>query len=617
MGYTSMKGGYIGKFLRVDLSSGGIKEEKISEEILRDFIGGRGLGVKILYDELRPGVDPLSPENKIAILTGPVTGTSAPESGRWCSVTKSPLTGTIHDSQSGGDFGPYLKFAGLDGVIFEGASEKPVLLWVEDGDAELRDASHLWGKDVFATTDSLIDGDKITRVACIGPAGENLVKFANIMNEKHRAAGRGGHGAVLGSKKLKAIVARGEKRPVIADEDALKETNQHVIKKIHEMSATGDSLPKHGTAILVNDINEEGGYPTKNFQTGVFATADRTSGETLTDTLLKMKMSCWGCIIGCGRVSKVPPWSPFSGEGEGPEYETIWALGAQCGVDNLEAISKTNYMCNELGLDTIEMGNLIGLAMELYEKGYMDPELTRGLDLKFGNPQALVELTWRTAMRSGIGDDIAEGGINFATKYKAPELFMGVRGQGLPAYDPRVFQGHGLGYATSNRGGCHLRAYLIAGEVVGEICGDEIELDPQQTEGKAQWVIIFQNLYSTCDSMILCKFNTFAIGANEFASTLSAVTGWSYTADDVLKTGERVYNMERAFNIREGKHWQDEIPKRFLEDPMPEGPKKGEVLRLDEMLGEYYDLRGWVEGKPTKAKLKELGLDQAAGDVGV
>lgn len=612
-----MVGGYVGKFLRIDLGSGQIKDEKIPEETLRDFIGGRGLGVKILYDELKTGIDPLSPENKIVILTGPVTGTPAPESGRWCSVTKSPLTGTIHDSQSGGDFGPYLKFAGVDGVIFEGASEKPVFLWIENGHAELKDASHLWGKDVFTTTDEIIKGDKKIRVACIGPAGENLVKFASIMNEKHRAAGRGGHGAVLGSKKVKAIAVRGDTRPSIADEDALKEANEGVVKKIHEMSTTGDSLPKHGTAVLVNVINEEGGYPTRNFQTGVFATADRTSGETLTDTLLIDKMACWGCIIRCGRVSRVPPWSQYSGEGEGPEYETIWALGAQCGVDNLEAITKAYYLCNELGIDAIEMGNLIGLAMDLYEKGYIDPELTRGLDLKFGTTQALVELTWRTALRSGIGDDIAEGGVRFATKYKAPELFMGVRGQGLPAYDPRAFQGHGLGYATSNRGGCHLRAYMIAAEVVGEVCGEEIELDPLQTEGKAKWVKIFQDLYSTCDSLILCKFNTFAVGAEEFASTLSAITGWRYTADDIMRVGERIYNLERAFNVREGVHWEDKLPKRFLEEPLPEGPKKGQVLKLDEMLEEYYQLRGWIGGKPTKTKLKELGLDRASEDVGV
>lgn len=616
-----MVGGYVGKFLRADLSTSGIKEEKFSDDVLKDFIGGRGLGVKILYDELKPGINPLSPENKILVMTGPVTGTPSPGTGRWCSVTKSPLTGTIHDSQGGGDFGPYLKFSGFDGIIFEGASEKPVYLWLDDGNAEIKDASHLWGKDVFQTTDTIIKdhGDKNTRVACIGPAGENLVRFAAIMNDKHRAAGRGGHGAVLGSKKVKAIAVRGDKRPLIADDVTFKETTDKVRRKIKEMSVTSESLPNRGTAFLVDVINEEGGYPTRNFQTSVFSTADRTSGETLRDTLLIKDKGCWGCIIRCGRVTKVPAWSRFSGEGEGPEYESIWAHSAQCGVDNLEAISKANYLCNELGLDTIEMGNLIGLAMELYEKGYMEEEATRGVDLKFGNEQAIVEMTWRTAYRSGLGDDIAEGGVALAKKYKAPELFMGVKGQGLPAYDPRAFQGHGVGYATSNRGGCHLRAYMIAAEVAGEVTGEKIKLDPLKTEGKPKWLKIFQDLYGACDSLIVCKFNTFAVGAEEFAGLLTGATGWRYTAEDVMKVGERIYNLERAFNIREGFKGREEdtLPKRFLEDPIPEGPKKGQVLKLGEMLDEYYELRGWKDGVPTKEKLKELGLEKASEDIGV
>ncbi|HJX23836.1 MAG TPA: aldehyde ferredoxin oxidoreductase family protein [Candidatus Bathyarchaeia archaeon] len=613
-----MVGGYAGKFFRVNLSSGQVEEETIPEETLRDFIGGRGLGVKIIYDELKPGTDPLGPDNKIVILTGPVTGTPTAESGRWCSVTKSPLTGTIHDSHSGGDFGPYLKFAGVDGMIIEGVSPKPVYLWVENSGISIMDASDLWGKDVNDTTDMLRKGDDRVRVACIGPAGENLVKFAGIINEKWRAAGRGGHGAVLGSKKVKAIATKGSAVPPVADRDALRRVNEKILKNLNLMSATGDLLPKLGTPCLVNVINDEGAYPTRNFQTGVFATAERESGETLKDTLLTGTMGCWGCVMKCGRVSKVPAWSPYSGEGEGPEYETIWSFGADCGVDNLEAISKANYLCNELGVDTIEMGNLIALAMELSEKGYIDPKLLRGLDLKFGNPQALTELTWRTAYRSGIGNDIAEGGIKFATKYKAPELFMGVRGQGLPAYDPRGIQGMGLSYATSNRGGCHLRGYMTAAEVVGEVCGEKIKLDPLKTEGKAKWTKIFQDLYAVVDSMIVCKFNTFAVGANEFAPQLSAITGWNYTPDDIMKIGERIYNLERAFNVRENTGLEvDTVPKRFLEEPLPEGPKKGNVLRLGEMLGEYYQLRGWVDGKPTKAKLMELGLTKAAEEVGI
>jgi len=612
-----MPGGYMGKFLRVNLTDGTIKEEKISDEVLKMFIGGRGLGVKILYDELKPGVDPLSPENKIVILTGPLTGTAAPSSGRWCSVTKSPLTGTIHDSHSGGYFGPELKFAGFDGVIIEGASEKPVYIWIHDGEAELRDASHLWGKDTHDTTDMICKelGDEKIKVACIGPAGENLVKIAGIINDKHRAAGRGGHGAVLGSKKLKAIAVRGTQRVPITSEEAFREAVRRALDKIKESAVTSQSLPAYGTAVLVNIINEQGLFPTRNFQTGVFPTASRISGETMAETILVKKKPCWGCPIACGRVTKVPPWSPYSGEGEGPEYETIWAFGAQCGVDNLEAIAKANYLCNELGLDTISMGHVIGTAMELYEKGYIKPEQTRGVDLKFGNVEAIVELTWRTAYRSGLGNDLAEGSRRLAEKYGAPELSMDVKGQELPAYDPRGAQGHGLGYATSNRGGCHLRAYMIAAEILGI----PEKLDPLTTEGKAKWVITFQDLFATCDSLVLCKFVTFAFGAEEFADMLSAATGWNLTADDVMKIGERIYNLERAFNIREGFKGRDEdtLPKRLLEEPMPEGPVKGYVVKLNEMLDEYYNLRGWKDGVPTKDKLKELGLDKAADEIGV
>ena len=607
----------MGKFLRVNLTDGTIKEEKISDEVLKMFIGGRGLGVKILYDELKPGVDPLSPENKIVILTGPLTGTAAPSSGRWCSVTKSPLTGTIHDSHSGGYFGPELKFAGFDGIIIEGVSEKPVYLWIHDGEAELRDASHLWGKDTHDTTDMICKelGDEKIKVACIGPAGENLVKIAGIINDKHRAAGRGGHGAVFGSKKLKAIAVRGTQRVPITSEEAFREAARRALDKIKESAVTSQSLPAYGTAVLVNIINEQGLFPTRNFQTGVFPTATRISGETMAETILVKKKPCWGCPIACGRVTKVPPWSPYSGEGEGPEYETIWAFGAQCGVDNLEAIAKANYLCNELGLDTISMGHVIGTAMELYEKGYIKPEQTRGVDLKFGNVEAVVELTWRTAYRSGLGDDLAEGSKRLAEKYGAPELSMDVKGQELPAYDPRGAQGHGLGYATSNRGGCHLRAYMISAEILGI----PEKLDPLTTEGKAKWVITFQDLFATCDSLVLCKFVTFAFGAEEFADMLSAATGWNLTADDVMKIGERIYNLERAFNIREGFKGREEdtLPKRLLEEPMPEGPVKGYVVKLNEMLDEYYSLRGWKDGVPTKDKLRELGLDKAAEEVGV
>jgi len=618
-----MPGGYMGKVLRVNLTKGKIKEETVPEEVLRNWIGGRGLGVYIMLKEVDPKVDPLSPDNKAIVLTGPLVGVpGVPSSGRWCSVTKSPLTNTIHDSHCGGKFGPELKFAGVDAIIIEGAAKEPVYLWIHDGKAELRSAKHLWGLDVHTTTDMIKEelakeigkdeADKI-KVACIGPAGENLVKYAAIMSDYNRAAGRGGHGAVWGSKKLKAIAVRGHMKVPVADEAKLRDAIAKAMEKIRKSPVTSESLPTYGTAVLVNIINQHGIFPTRNFQTGVFPEADKISGETLAKTLLDKELVkkeiCWGCPIGCARGTRVttPPWT---GEGGGPEYETIWAFGAQTGTSNLEAITKANYLCNELGLDTISMGHTIGTLMELVEKGKVPKEKLRGLRVEWGSEEAIVELTWRTAYRSGIGNDLAEGALRLAEKYGAPELAMVVRGQELPAYDPRGAQGHGLAYATSNRGGCHLRAYMISPEVLGV---PEL-VDRFSTEGKAKLVKHFQEVFAVIDSLVVCLFTCFAIWAEEYAALLSAVTGWNYTVEDIEKIGERIWNAERAFNVLafgDGRKY-DTLPKRLLEEPMPEGPAKGYVVKLDEMLEEYYKLRGWVDGRPTRAKLEELGLDWVA-----
>ena len=608
----------MGKILRVNLWEEKIREETLPEEILKKWIGGRGLGVYLMLKEVDPKVDPLSPANKLIILTGPLTGTAAPSSGRWCSVTKAPLTNTIHDSQSGGKFGPELKFAGYDAIIIEGAAEKPVYLWIHYGKAELRDAKHLWGKDTHATTDMIIeevtpeigkDEAEKVKVACIGPAGENLVKFACIINDKNRAAGRGGHGAVLGSKKLKAIAVRGDKRPEIAKPDKFREAVRAAMEKIRKSPVTSQALPTYGTAVLVNIINKHGIFPTRNFKTGVFPEAEKISGERMAETILvkeeARKEVCWGCPIGCARWTRVttPPWT---GEGGGPEYETIWAFGAQCGVDNLEAIAKANFLCNELGLDTISMGHVIGTLMELVELGKVPKEKLRGLRVKWGSIEAIVELTWRTAFRSGIGNDLAEGAKRLAEKYGAPEVAIVVRGQELPAYDPRGAQGHGLGYATSNRGGCHLRAYLIAPEVLG---APEL-VDRFTTKNKAKLLKDFQDGFAIVDSLILCKFVTFAFFVDDFAALLSGATGWNYTTEDLMKIGEMIWNAERVFNILsfgDGRAY-DTLPKRLLEEPMPEGPAKGYVVKLEEMLEEYYKLRGWKDGRPTRETLEKLGL---------
>ncbi|MCC6016729.1 MAG: aldehyde ferredoxin oxidoreductase family protein [Desulfurococcaceae archaeon] len=613
-------GGYIGRVLRVNLTDGKLYVEDLPpEDVLRKWVGGRGLGVYYMLKEVDPRVDPLSPKNKAIVATGPLTGvTGIPSSGRWCSVTKSPLTNTIHDSQSGGKFGPELKFAGFDMIIIEGVSEKPVYLWIYDGKAELRDAKHLWGKDTHSTTDMIkeelapvigSDEAKEIKVACIGPAGENLVKIACIINDKNRAAGRGGHGAVWGSKKLKAIAVRGHMKPPVADEAKLEEVAMKSLDMIKKSPVTSQTLPKYGTAALVNVINAHGIFPTKNFRTGVFPQAASISGEKSAEEIMDWKMAeeeaCWGCEIKCARYTRISK-PPFTGEGGGPEYETVWALGADTATGDLAAVSKANYLCNELGLDTISMGATIATLMELVELGKVPKEKLRGLRVEWGNGEALVELVWRTAYRSGIGDDLAEGAARLAKKYGVPEIAMVVRNQELPAYDPRGAQGHGLAYATSNRGGCHLRAYLIAPEVLGI----PQLLNRFETKGKAQWVKELQDISAVVDSLIVCKFVTFAYGADILAEQLSAVTGWNITIDEFKKIGERIYNAERVFNIlsfNDGEEY-DTLPKRLLEEPMPEGPAKGYTVKLNEMLPEYYTVRGWIKGRPTRTKLEELDL---------
>lgn len=588
--------GWAGKILEVDLSNEKITETKLDEKLARDFIGGRGLGVKILYDRVGPEVKPLDPENLLIFATGPLTGTLSPTSGRHCVVTKSPLTNTISDSQSGGYWGAELKFAGYDAIIVRGKAKKPVYLWVRDGGAEFKDAKALWGKGTHATTDGICKelGDDKVKVACIGPAGEKLVKIAAIINDKYRASGRCGVGAVMGSKNLKAIAVRGKGEPKIANEELFKIYVRECQKVLKENPVTGTGLPTYGTAVLVNIINEHGVYPTRNFQTGVFPTADKTGGETIAETILVRNKGCYACPIACSRVTKVE-----GGEHEGPEYETIGAFGGMCGVDNLEAIAKANLLCNDLGLDTISMGNTIGCAMELSERGkFKGP--------KFGDEKAVVELTQKTAMREGLGEKLAEGSARLAEECGMPELSMSVKGLEIPAYDPRGIQGHGLAYATSNRGGCHLRAYMIAPEILGI----PKLMERFSTSGKPETVIIFQDLVAAIDSLVLCEFTSFALETVQYAKLLTSATSVEFTDEQIMTIGERIWNLERLYNLREGFSAEDDtLPKRLLEEPMPEGPSKGRTSMLAKMLPSYYSFRGWnSKGVPTREKLKELGL---------
>ena len=609
----------MGKILIVDLTEKKLKDEKLDEKIARKYLGGKGYAVYLLYQYLKEyekkgikpeDIDPLGPENIVIFATGPGTGIPGfPSPGRYhVMALKSPLTGSIGSGNSGGEFGPYLKFAGYDAIIIKGASDKPVYLSIVNGKAELHDASDLWGKNTFDTFRILKKrvGGKNTSVSCIGPAGENLVLISNIINDEHRAIGRTGLGAVLGSKKLKAIVVSGNKEVPLADPEKFKEVSKRTLETMRKNSVTGEGLPKYGTAILVNIINQAGMLPYKNWQYGYNPEADKISGETLEKTYLIKRRPCWGCTIGCGRVTKVPSGPYQILYSEGPEYENIWALGNSTGVMELDAIVKANHYCDEFGLDPISMGSTIACAMELHEKGYIPDEDLQGIDMRFGNAAALVESVWRTAFKSGFGKYLAMGSKRLAEKYGHPELSMSVKGLEMPAYDPRGAKGIGLEYATANRGGCHVTGYTISPEILGV----PEKIDPLTPEGKAKWVKIFQDFTCTINSTVNCLFVTFALGAKDYADLLSAVTGWDLTEDDILKIGERIYNLERVIINKYGfKGKDDTLPERLLKEKMPEGAAKGQIVELEKMKKEYYELRGWVDGVPTEEKLKELEIE--------
>ena len=601
--------GWTGKILRVCLSTRSISVEDLCPNLAEKYIGARGLGSKILYDELGPGVDPLGPDNKIIFATGPLTGTAATSAGRYNVVTKSPLTGFIAGSNSGGHFPAEMKYAGFDAVIVEGVADEPVYIWVHNGKAEIRSARHVWGKTTAETTDILVqETDPDAKVACIGPAGEKLVLFACVVNDKGRAAGRSGVGAVMGSKNLKAIVVRGTGDVKVADPSRFREAVLAAFKKIKASPVTSQGLPTYGTPVLVNVINQHGAFPTRNYQTGVFEGAEKISGETLAATLLVRKRACFGCPIACGRPTVIKS-GKYKGQGEGPEYEAIWALGAACGVDNLEAVTKANHICNELGLDPITMGSTIACAMELYEKGYL-PEGATDMALRFGDADAVVEATRKTGYREGFGDMLARGSYRLAAEFGHPELSMTAKKQEYPAYDPRAVKGIGLNYATSNRGGCHVRGYTISSEVLGV----PEKVDPLVKEGKAALVKAFQDVTALVDSAGMCIFTTFALGAEDVATMLRFATGLPFTTENAVLAGERIWNLERLFNMREGlTKADDSLAPRLLTEPMPEGPAAGNVCELEEMLAEYYSARGWSEdGKPSDETLERLGLTMCA-----
>ena len=481
--------GWIGTILRINLTEGSIKKEPLNMQDAHDYVGARGLGTKYYCNEVDPKVDPLSPENKLIFMTGPLTGTAACSAGRYEVVSKAPLTGIIGAANSGGHFGPELKYAGYDGIIFEGKADHPVYLHINDDQVELLDASELWGQGVHETTEALEAKHGKVRVSCIGTPGERCMLFAAIMNDKNRAAGRGGMGAVMGSKNLKAIAVRGTGGVTVARPEGFINEVAKARTMLKEHTVTGNGLGTFGTEILVNIVNEVGGLPLRNGRDGSYwEQADDTSGERLNETHLVKNQGCFGCSIACGRVTKIEGKGNLDGFGEGPEYEAGWSYGAACGVNDISSIVKANFICNEQGMDPITLGSTVACAMELYEMGAI-PEEDIGFPLRFGDAAAMVKLTQMCADGEGFGKTIGLGSYRLAEKYGHPELSMSVKKQEMPAYDGRAIQGIGLEYATSNRGGCHVRGYMISPEVLGI----PVKLDPQVTEGKGAMLKTFQD----------------------------------------------------------------------------------------------------------------------------
>jgi len=598
--------GFSGVILRVNLSTGKIKREAINEEQARLFVGGRGYGNKIIYDEVSPTIDPLSPENKVIIATGPTGGTNAPSSGRIMVITKGALNGAIACSNAGGFFGDELKKAGYDMVIFEGKAEKPAYLWINDDNVELRDAQHIWGKKTFEA-DRLIrqETDSKAKIMTIGPAGAKLSLISSVMFDINRASGRTGVGAVVGSKNLQGIAVKGSKKVDISDLDGFKEATSKAVKILKADPIAGEGLPTYGTASLVGAINGIGSFPTRNAQDAYFPTADNISGEALAKRVLIKKGACAHCPIACGRITEIREGKYKGDSGEGPEYETLWSLGAMCGIDDLNAVTKAHYLCNDYGLDAIAVGSTIACAMELYEKGYM-PKKDAPFPIKFGDAEALVKLTQMMGEGEGIGSLLAQGSYRLAEHYGHPELSMSVKKQEFPAYDPRGIKGIGLEYATSNRGACHVRGYTISPEVLGV----PFAVDRLTYDGKAELTKTFQDFTAVVDSSGMCLFTTFGMSISEFTAILKTLTGMPYSDDELMKAGERIWNLEKLFNLKAGFTKKDDtLPPRMLEEPIASGPSKGEVSELHRMLPDYYKVRGWdEEGRPTKGKLAELSL---------
>ena len=602
-----------GQILRVNLTKGTAEAEPLNMEWANAYIGERGLGTKYLYENVDPKCDPMGPDNVLIFATGPLNGTMASTSGRYAVLCKSPLTGAIGDSNSGGKFGAFLKYAGYDLLLIEGRADKPVYLHIDDDSVEILPADEIWGTGVWHTEEWIKSRHQNPqlKIASIGEAGENGVLYACVVNDLHRAAGRCGVGAVMGSKNLKAVAAYGT-RGVTVDDPA---KFMDVVKDTHaKLAASGgrEELTEGGTHPMIDMMQEWGGLPTRNFREVQFEGIDKVNPAATTaanangHTNLITNKACFGCTIACGRIAHIDPdhftivnRPEYRHASGGLEYETAYAFGPVVAVDDIDALTFANYMMNEHGMDPISFGVTLAAAMELYEMGVITKEQTDGIDLSFGSAEGLAVMAEKTGKGEGFGKELGLGSKRLCEKYGHPELFMGVKGQEFAGYDSRALQGMGLGYATSNRGACHLK-HDVFGPDMEDVSGN----------GKAQPVKESQDLVSMIDSTGLCLFTTSGWGPEDFVAQLDAALPGEWTLERCIESGERTWTLERMFNLAAGLTAADDtLPPRMLKEPAPSGSAEGKVSELDRMMPEYYSLRGWTEsGQPTNETLARLGL---------
>jgi aldehyde:ferredoxin oxidoreductase len=601
--------GYAGRILDVDLTAGTLSTIALDPVWADAFIGGKGLGAQLLTERLAPGCDPLSEDNVLVLATGPLTGTLAPASGRCVVCTKSPLTGLWLDANCGGFLGPELKMAGWDALVVHGRAPAPALLVIEDGSCRLEPADSLWGRDTFTVHRSIKErlGEEF-RVAAIGEAGEKRVLLANIISE-YRAFGRGGAGAVMGSKNLKAVAARGTGAVSLADPHGFMRAWREAMNELAIDPEAGGGRQDYGTNVILSCMNESGIHPVRNFQKGVFAGASMVNEESIRDYYVRHR-ACFGCPIHCSKIARVPRGKYQGTVVEGPEYEDVWSFGAQCENTDIGAIIQAEYLCDLYGLDGISVGNTIGFLMECLQRGLLAPEEV-GFPMGFGDHEAMIQAIHLMGRGEGPGALWGEGTRRLSRRIRgSEELAMHVKGLELPAYDPRGSTGMALAYATSDRGGCHLRAWPIGAELLSS----ENRMDPFSKEFKAEFVKTQQDLFTVLNAAGMCLFAMPALGMRQITQFLGAATGRDglSSAEAIMVAGERVNNLVRLFNLREGLTAdQDTLPRRFLTQPLAEGPCRGRVVDLAPLLREYYTVRGWdARGVPTDRKLRELNLDR-------